>query len=138
MSSSFDNAVLNQTTTRIGRNASLEGELGFTSSMRIEGHFKGKIRAEGFLFITEDAEVEAEIEGVDIVVAGKLRGNIVASGKVELLETARVHGNIRADRVRLLDGVVFEGRCEMIRRSESIDIFALPLEELRANIGGQT
>lgn len=134
MSSSFDNSHLNQTVTRIGESASLEGELSFSTSMRIDGRFKGKISAKGFLFITESADVEAEIEGVDIVIAGKLRGNIEASGKVELLETARVQGNIRADRIRLLDGVLFEGRCEMIRRSENVDIFALPIDELRAEI----
>lgn len=137
MSSSFDNSLLTQTTTRIGSSTYLEGDLKFTTSMRIEGKFKGKIEARGFLYITESAEVDAEIDGIDIVVGGTVRGNISASGKVELLETARIYGNIRAGKIRLLDGVVFEGRCEMIQRSDAIDIFALPVEELRASIAEQ-
>jgi len=134
MNSFFDSALLSQMNTKIGKSTRLSGDLAFQTSMKIEGCFFGTIRAKGFLFISETAEVEAEIEGVDILIAGSLKGNIQATGRVELLETARVYGNIKAEKIRLLDGVLFEGHCEMLRRSDTVDIFALPLQELKVSL----
>lgn len=134
MNTSFDTTIFSQFQTKIGKTSFLKGEIEFSSPMRIEGKFDGSIRANNFLFITEGAEVEADIQGTDIVVAGHLRGNIMATGKVELLETAQVVGNITAHQIRLLDGVLFEGRCEMIKRSDMVDIFSLPLQELRSHL----
>jgi cytoskeletal protein CcmA (bactofilin family) len=34
---------------------------------------------------------------------------------LEMLATARVYGNVRTSKLRIADGVVFEGTCEMIR-----------------------
>ncbi len=45
-----------------------------------------------------------------------------------------MQGNIRAAKIRILDGVVFEGRCEMIDRSDSVDIFATPVEDLKQSL----
>jgi cytoskeletal protein CcmA (bactofilin family) len=63
-----------------------------------------------------------------------VRGNIEAEGMVEMLETAKIYGNVRSAKLRIADGVVFEGRCEMIRKAESLDIFSAPVKELRENI----
>jgi cytoskeletal protein CcmA (bactofilin family) len=134
MASSFDSSTLENTVTRLGKSANLSGTLRFTSSMRVDGHVSGTIYADGFLYIGEGSQVEAEIYGTNIVVAGTVRGNIHASEKVELLETARMHGNIKAAKIRILDGVILEGRCEMIERSDSIDIFALPLQDLKQSM----
>jgi cytoskeletal protein CcmA (bactofilin family) len=134
MNTSFDSNIFSQFQTKIGKTSFLKGEIEFAFPMRIEGKFEGSIRANNFLYITEGAEVEADIQGTDIVVAGNVKGNITAIGKVELLETAQVVGNITAHQIRLLDGVLFEGRCEMIKRSDTVDIFSLPLTELRSNL----
>ena len=134
MNTSFESGLFNQFQTKIGKTCSLEGQIEFSSPMRIEGKFDGTIVAKKFLFITDGAEVIADIQGTDILVAGLVKGNIQATGKVELLETAQVMGNITAQQIRLLDGVLFEGRCEMIKRSENIDIFSLPIQDLRSSL----
>jgi cytoskeletal protein CcmA (bactofilin family) len=134
MNTSFESSLFNQFQTKIGKTSYLEGKIEFSSPMRIEGKFDGTIVAKQFLFITDGAEVVADIQGTDILVAGMVKGNIQATGKVELLETAQVMGNITAQQIRLLDGVLFEGRCEMIKRSENIDIFSLPIQDLRTSL----
>jgi len=64
------------------------------------------------------------IRAVSIFVAGSVRGNLEAADKVELKPNAQIRGNVRAARLRIADGVIFEGRCEMIRSSDAFDPFA--------------
>jgi cytoskeletal protein CcmA (bactofilin family) len=134
MSSSFDKSHLEQTSTRLGTETFLKGELKFENSMKISGRFNGKISSGGFLYIEDGAEIEADIFVHDVVIGGMVRGNIEAEGMVEMLETAKIYGNVRSAKLRIADGVVFEGRCEMIRKAESLDIFSAPVKELRENI----
>ncbi len=126
--------MLENTQTRLGSETFLKGDLKFTESMRIRGRFHGKISAGGFLYIETGAEIEADIFVHDVVIDGTVRGNIEARGVIEMLENARVYGNVRSQKLRIADGVVFEGRCEMIGKTENIDIFSLPISEQRAEI----
>jgi len=131
MAHHLDPGSIEQTATRLGKNTRLVGVLRFTSSARISGTYEGEIEAEGFLYIEDGANVQANVRARNIVVGGKVTGNLEAIGEVEMLPGCVVYGNVRAARIRIADGVVFEGRCEMLRNSDGIDIFSLPLEQLR-------
>ena len=75
--------------------------------------------------------VKADIKVGSIVIGGIVRGNIEASEKLEMLSTGQVFGNIRTAKLNIADGVVFEGKCEMIKNSESIDIFSAKVEQIK-------
>ncbi|MFP4550078.1 MAG: polymer-forming cytoskeletal protein [Spirochaetales bacterium] len=122
--------------TRLGRDTFLKGTLRFRESVEISGRLEGKIAAEGFLIILDGAEVRADISARDIVVGGTVHGNIEALHRLEVLETGKIYGNVRTSEFRVADGVVFEGRCEMIRDAESIDVFASPIDQVRESIRG--
>jgi cytoskeletal protein CcmA (bactofilin family) len=102
--------------TTLGRETEFSGRLSFTESLKIEGKFDGEIDSSGFLFIDEGAEVKASlVKAASVIVGGVVRGNIEAADKVEMLPSAKVYGNVRTSKLRIADGVIFEGRCEMIR-----------------------
>jgi cytoskeletal protein CcmA (bactofilin family) len=88
----------------------------------------------GRLVVDEGAEVKANIRVGAIIVGGVVRGNILAKEKLEMLSTGRVIGNIRTSKLKIADGVVFEGKCEMIKDPEKIDIFAETSESLKKHI----
>ncbi len=44
---------------------------------------------------------------------GQVSGNITAKDKIELKSTARLHGDIRAKRLTVEDGVTFVGKVEV-------------------------
>lgn len=131
MAHHLDPRTIEYTDTRLGRNTRFVGKLRFKSSARISGAYEGEIEAEGFLYIEDGADVQADVKARNIVVGGKVNGNLEARGEIEMLPGCVVYGNVRAGRVRIADGVVFEGRCEMLRNSDGIDVFSLPLEQLR-------
>lgn len=101
--------------TILGKGTFFNGKLGFKDSLKIKGSFKGDIDASGLLIIGEGSIVEANVSANNIIVNGTVNGDVYAKEKVELLQTGRVYGNIKAKKIKISDGVIFNGRCEMIK-----------------------
>jgi cytoskeletal protein CcmA (bactofilin family) len=104
--------------TTFDRFTEFSGELRFEHSLKINGKFKRSIKTTGFLYIGESAEVEADIEAEILILEGQVRGNIVAHERAELLPTARLFGDLVTAKLQICDGVVFDGKCHMIKESE--------------------
>jgi cytoskeletal protein CcmA (bactofilin family) len=113
--------------TTLGKETSFSGMLRFKDSLRIRGKFEGEIDAMGRLIIDADAVVSARrIRATSVIVGGTVHGDIEAADRLEMLPTARVYGNVRTAKLRIADGVIFEGNCEMIRDPSSFSPFAKP------------
>ncbi len=101
-------------TALLGRGTRFEGKLFFTGRLRIDGEFKGEIRAEDVLVIGEGADVEASIEADTVIVrGGSVRGDIRARTAIELYVPAKVTGNLFSPSVFIDRGVKLEGSCTM-------------------------
>jgi cytoskeletal protein CcmA (bactofilin family) len=100
--------------TVFSEKTSLNGTLRFRTSIKIEGSFRGKILSEGFLIIGENAKVRANIKAGSIIIAGEVRGDVDAKERLEMLPTGKLYGNIKTKKLKMADGVVFEGSCEML------------------------
>ena len=112
-------------TTVLGAMTSFSGTLKFDSSLMIRGHFDGDIDAKGALYIDEGAMVNVgRIRAMSIIVAGSVRGDLEAVDKVEFRSSAQVRGNVKTAKLRIADGVLFEGRCEMVRDGVAFDPFS--------------
>lgn len=107
--------------------ASMQGTISFKDpvNLRINGSFEGKLDTRGNLTIGENAKVTANINGDDIVVAGKVSGDIVATQSLSLLSPANVKGNITTPRLSVADGAVLQGLVNMQEagRSGERDVF---------------
>jgi len=113
--------------TTLGKETSFSGTLKFSDSLRIKGRFDGEIDAAGRLVIDPEAVVNARrVKATSVVVGGVVHGDIEAVERLEMLPSAKVYGNVRTARLRVADGVVFEGRCEMIRDPASFSPFDDP------------
>ncbi len=112
-------------TTVLGPTTSFSGTLKFDSSLMIRGKFEGDIDAKGTLYIDAGATVNVgRIRAMSIIVAGSVRGDLEAADKVEFHSSAQVRGNVKTAKLRIADGVLFEGRCEMVRDGATFDPFA--------------
>ena len=78
--------------------------------------------------------MQANIRVRSIVIGGVIRGNVEASERVEMLSTGQVFGNVRTAKLRIADGVVFEGKCEMIKDPDTVDIFSGSVEKLKSSL----
>ncbi len=98
-------------TTVLGRETSLEGTLQSGEGLRIDGRFKGTIVAEGDVVIGESAYVEATLRGRNVVIAGEVHGEVEAAGRIELAATGKLYGDLKAVRLLVEEGAVFQGNC---------------------------
>jgi cytoskeletal protein CcmA (bactofilin family) len=99
---------------RIGSGITLKGELRGEEDIIIEGRVEGRVVVDKHnVIVGESGRVEADISAGTISVAGNVQGDLEATDKIVLLETARVEGNITAKSVTIETGAQFRGSVEM-------------------------
>lgn len=94
----------------------MQGNLKFMGpvNLRINGSFEGELEAKGILIIGEKADIKAKmVKGDSITIAGRVKGDIVCSKRLELSHSARVIGNVKTDVLVINEGAVLNGECEM-------------------------
>ena len=97
----------------LGQGSKVEGNLNFSGPVELNGYVQGEIHAEGALVIGPSAEIHAKVIGSEVIVRGLVKGDIEARKLLVLEGEARVFGNIKAEKLRIEQGVVFEGACTM-------------------------
>ncbi|MCO7226354.1 polymer-forming cytoskeletal protein [Pleionea sp. CnH1-48] len=99
----------------IGKNIKFRGELIGTEDLHIEGTVEGTVIMEGQnLSIGEEGEINANIHAQNLVINGKLTGDVLADELIEIRKSAVVKGNLIAPRIQLDDGGKFRGSMDMI------------------------
>jgi len=100
-----------RTTTILTADCEFKGALAFSGELELHGRLEGTIESEGgVLTVGEQALIKAEIKIKDVVIFGKVQGNIYATGRIELRGKAEVYGDLYSNRLAMDDGVVFVGR----------------------------
>ncbi|MBF0505049.1 MAG: polymer-forming cytoskeletal protein [Candidatus Omnitrophica bacterium] len=96
-------------------NAEMHGTLAFKElvDLKINGQFTGSLDVRGTLTVGGRAEVEADINGDNVVIAGKVKGNVSVSKMLTLLPTAVLIGNINVPKLNIVEGAIFQGNCQM-------------------------
>lgn len=102
-------------TTLITAQAEFKGSLAFSGELRLDGRIEGDIQSEdGQLTIGEEAIVKAQISVKDVIIYGKVQGDITAQGRIEIKGKAQVFGDLHANRVMIEDGAVFVGNSKTL------------------------
>jgi cytoskeletal protein CcmA (bactofilin family) len=102
-----------QTTTVIGPDTHIKGEMVFDSTARILGTFEGRIVAKGEVQIGEGAACKAAVEGATVIVDGVIEGDVQARERVQLNSKARVIGDVVATTLVVAEGASFHGHCHV-------------------------
>jgi cytoskeletal protein CcmA (bactofilin family) len=109
--------------TIIGRGCVFEGTFMVQGSLRVDGKLKGALEASGSLIIGKDGEIDGEVRARDVIVGGKMKSKILASGKVTLEAKSVMQGELCTSRLVIDEGAIFEGKCSM---SGNGKVLALP------------
>lgn len=100
----------------VGEKIQIRGELTGEGDIQLMGGFHGTIDLAGTIVIGESAQVEADIAATNIVVGGHVKGNLMASGRVDLLPTGSVTGNVKTGSIAAAEGASLKGEIEINRR----------------------
>ena len=106
--------------TLIGKSVTMRGELSGGEDLFLDGTFEGTVTLTGSrLTVGPNAHVTADLHVRDIVVFGLIDGNIHASGRIELRQSAIVNGDIHAARLSIEESATISGRVDLTGPSES-------------------
>src|SRR5437879_9736461 len=101
----------------IGRTVVIKGEISGSEALYIDGRIEGKIiMPESRVTIGRNGKVDASIAAREVVVMGKVTGNIVCSDRVDIRSEGSVTGDVSTVRISVEDGAVLKGGIEV--RSE--------------------
>lgn len=99
-----------EASTVIAEQDAVEGGLRLRGSGEVLGGFKGQIESQGELLIGKDAEVEATIRGVNVTIAGMVKGDLTVSGRLKITSTGRLDGDATVGKLVVQEGGVHHGR----------------------------
>jgi cytoskeletal protein CcmA (bactofilin family) len=99
---------------RIGKTVVILGEVKGSEDLIVDGRVEGTVNlSESRLTIGPSASVAADLFAKDVLILGQLKGNVVASGRVELRAGCSVEGDISALRFAVEDNAVFKGKVDL-------------------------
>lgn len=110
-----------ENTTVLGRSIEIRGELSGDAGLSVEGLVEGVIRLEGAqLVVRPEGRIRASILAQDVLVFGRIEGEIRATGRVDLRSGSLVAGAIYAARIVIEDGAVLRCRLDPARATEPL------------------
>jgi cytoskeletal protein CcmA (bactofilin family) len=102
----------------LGKGLFIKGEITGTESLFIDGKIEGSITLPGNrVTVGRNGQVASTITAREIVILGKVRGNIAASDRVDIRAEGALTGDVTAARISIEDGAFFKGGID-IRKTD--------------------
>jgi cytoskeletal protein CcmA (bactofilin family) len=98
----------------IGKSVQIKGELTGSEDLYLDGSIEGTIDLRDHsLIIGPNGKIKANITSRDLVVHGKVEGNVTATGRVELRKSCTLIGDVSTQRIVIEDGAFFKGAIDI-------------------------
>jgi len=105
----------------IGPGTVVEGKVRSQGSVRVDGKVIGEIAASESLAVGIAGEIEGNVSAKNVTVGGKIRGSINAVEKIVFESKSIIRGDIRATRLIIDEGCMFDGRVTMADKGSSYE-----------------
>lgn len=112
-SGSISTSSKSQLDTMLGKNTTIKGDIEFNGALILDGSIYGCVKGsenDDVLTISETGVVEGKIEVANIIVNGIVKGDIIASGKIEVASKANIEGNVYYHNIEMETGSKINGQ----------------------------
>lgn len=106
----------------IGSGTVIEGAFSFDGPTTVNCKLIGNVVAKSSFAVGPEGEVQGSITAAEIIIAGRVVGDIDAATKISLKKPASIQGNIKSPKVSVEDGVVFNGQVVMKSPGEVLNL----------------
>jgi cytoskeletal protein CcmA (bactofilin family) len=100
--------------TLIGAKTRINGDIEFNGGLHLDGHINGNVKGDSsagtFLSVSQHGCIEGSVIAPNVMLNGIVKGDIDASGRVELGEKARVLGNVQYTVIETAVGAQINGK----------------------------
>jgi cytoskeletal protein CcmA (bactofilin family) len=106
----------------LGKSLVIKGEVTGSESLYIDGRVEGSINLPGNrVTVGRNGVVAANISAREIVVLGKVRGNMTASDRVDIRGEGSLTGDVVAQRISIEDGAYFKGGIDIRKPGQKVN-----------------
>ncbi|MGE5391785.1 MAG: bactofilin family protein [Deltaproteobacteria bacterium] len=98
----------------IAQGVEIKGEIISQGSLRIDGGVDGKLNVKGDIILGEKGRIKGEIKVDNLIVAGRVEGNVVASGRFEIAANGYFKGDVTCSILTIEEGGVLDGNSRMV------------------------
>jgi cytoskeletal protein CcmA (bactofilin family) len=95
--------------TLINEGCKISGTITGSGDFLINGEIDGDCDLTGTVTLARNGYWKGTLRAANIIVAGHVEGDIIASGKVEIVSTARISGTVSGEAIAVAEGAVVEG-----------------------------
>lgn len=113
MFSTKNDKKLDEIATIIGIETTVEGNLNVQSSIRIDGKVYGSINCTGDVTIGKEGYVENSITARNLLIAGKVKGNVKVENKIHIYDTGNLDGSAEMKSIVIDENGFFHGESLM-------------------------
>ena len=115
-------AVTPQEQATLGKSLVIKGEVTGSESLYIDGRVEGSINLPGNrVTVGRNGVVSANISAREIVILGKVRGNMTASDRFDIRSEGSLTGDITAQRVSIEEGAYFKGGIDIRKPGQKVN-----------------
>jgi len=107
--------------TLISAGCKITGLITGDSDFLINGEIDGDCDLTGTLTLAKGGLWHGKIKAGNVIVAGQVDGDIIANGKVEITESARISGTVTADAIAVAEGAIVEGIMQTTGQSDPVE-----------------
>jgi len=103
-------APANAEQANIGKGLFIKGDISGSESLYVDGKIEGSINLPGNrVTVGRNGQVAANITAREVVILGKIRGNVSATDRVDIRAEGALNGDVAAARISIEDGAFFKG-----------------------------
>ena len=111
---SFDLTVNEKQQSIVAEAVAIVGQLNCQDDLSLEGQFKGSIQAAEYtVVIGSNGLADGDITAKNLLVKGKVVGEISVADRIIIAKTGTIVGNLQAARVELENGAKYKGIIEI-------------------------
>jgi cytoskeletal protein CcmA (bactofilin family) len=106
----------------IGKSLVIKGEVSGSESLYIDGRIEGSINLPGNrVTVGRNGHVAAVVTAREVVVEGKVIGNVNAADRLHVRSEASLTGDVSAQRISIEDGAFFKGQIDIRTSNEPVE-----------------
>jgi len=96
--------------TVLSNEIKLEGRLHSSTNIRFDGEMIGDVSTDGDLAVGEHGRIKGNVTGRNVVAGGTIQGNVQTTGRLEILATGKVYGDIVVGSLIIDEGGILRGK----------------------------
>lgn len=106
--------------THLGKSVFIKGAISGGEDLYVDGRLEGTIELpKNTVTIGLNGQVQADVTAREVVIQGKLSGNVIASDRVEIRAQGALTGDVTCARISIEDGAFFKGGIDIQKAAAS-------------------